>query len=139
MAAAASSRRILSRWAAARLPAALSGASGVAGVREDLAGWGMTRTYCMCAACCACTGVAPPCAGGGPPLGPSSPPQSVSPLNQSPVPSAAGIFAETAARLAAEAARGHQVLQERRRGQARVAELAVQDLLDGQRHVETDH
>lgn len=56
IAAAASSRRILSRWAAARLPAALSGASGVAGVREDLAGWDMTRTYCMCAACCACTG-----------------------------------------------------------------------------------
>src|SRR5690349_15948914 len=138
MAAAASSRRILSRWAAARLPAALSGASGVAGVREDLAGWGMPRTYCMCAARCACPGFPPPSAGGGPPVGPSSPPQSSCARNQSPTPSAAGIFAEAAAGLAAEAARGHQVLQERRGRQARVAELAVQDLLDGERDIEPD-
>lgn len=49
MAAAANSRRIFSRWAAAR-PAARSGASVEAAIREDLAGWGMPRTYCMCAA-----------------------------------------------------------------------------------------
>ncbi len=41
IAAAASSRRILSRWAAARDPAAVSGASGAAVARGDLAGWDM--------------------------------------------------------------------------------------------------
>src|SRR3954469_23027408 len=139
IAAAASSRRILSRWAAARLPAALSGASGVAGVREDLAGWDMTRTYCICAAGCAGPGFPPPGAGGGPPVGSSSPPQSSPAADQSPSRSAAGIFAEAAAGLAAEAARGHQVLQERRRSQPRVAELAVQHLLDREGDIEPDH
>lgn len=41
IAAAASSRRIFSRWAAARVPAALSGTSDLVLVREDLAGWDM--------------------------------------------------------------------------------------------------
>lgn len=71
IAAAASSRRILSRWAAARLPAALSGASDVADVRvgrfDEAAGWGMDRTYCICAGSRA--------RGGGPPDGSSRPPQ----------------------------------------------------------------
>ncbi len=46
MAAVASSRRILSRWAAARVPAALSGASGAEEARgEVLAGWDIERKY----------------------------------------------------------------------------------------------
>lgn len=46
MAAAASSRRILSRCAAARVPAELSGASGAEEARgEVLAGWDIERKY----------------------------------------------------------------------------------------------
>src|SRR5690242_10651653 len=100
----------------------------------------------MCAACCACTGFPPPSTDGGAPRypaggwlpGSSSPPQSVSPPNRPPTPSAPGILPEAAARLAAEAAGGHQVLEQRGRGQARVPELAVQHLLDRQGDVQPD-
>ena len=51
---------------------------------------------------------------------------------------ALGVDAEASPGLAAEVAGRHQVLEQRGRREARLAELEVQGALDRQRHVETD-
>src|SRR6185437_7437172 len=50
-----------------------------------------------------------------------------------------GVVAEAAARLAAQVTGRHQVLEQRRGGEARLAELQVELALYGQGDVEADH